>query len=62
MKQVEIETKMGVKVDTENIIVVVRGKAVTAKLTGAALDANLRPVLSYVAEMPKKVETKPAKK
>jgi len=62
MKQAEIETKMGVKVDTENIIVVVRGKGVPAKLTGATLDANLRPVLSYVAEMPKKAETKPVKK
>ncbi len=64
MKLQEIETKMGLKIDTETIIVVVRGKAVTAKLAGATLDQNLKPVLSYEADMPKKGQstTKPAKK
>lgn len=63
MKLQDIESKMGVKIDTEVINVIVRGKAVTARLAGATLDANFKPVLNYEADMPKKgAQVKPAKK
>lgn len=60
MKQAEIENKIGAKVDNETIRVVSGRKVVTAKLIGATLDDNFKPVLSYAVE--EKRESKPAKK
>ena len=70
MKQSEIETKVGAKIDTENVAVTVRGKTYPAQLVGATLDDELKPVLVYEADSPvaerkprkAKTEAKPAKK
>lgn len=60
MKQAEIESKIGAKIDNETIRVVSGRKVATAKLIGATLDDNFKPALSYVVE--EKKESKSAKK
>lgn len=57
MKQSEIESKIGAKVDSETIRVVSGRKVVSAKLIGATLDDNFKPVLSYAVEEKKEVKT-----
>lgn len=61
MKLAEIEAKLGAKIATENVIVIVRGNQFPAKLITATLsETTLKPVLVFEADIPV-VERKPRK-
>ena len=61
MKLSEIEAKLGAKIDTENVVVIVRGNQFPATLITATLsETSLKPVLVFEAEIPVQ-ERKPRK-